>query len=172
MDKKQKVQLREQFVAKFKEANGAILAEYRGMTVAELSDLRTLLRKANSEFKVIKNRVAKKGAEEGGLDLIREDFKGPCGLVLLKGDPVEAAKVALEFQKDHPKFVLKCGLIDNQRLNLSQLEDISKLPSKEVLLAKILGSLVAPHKGIMGVLSSVPRQLVQVINAIKDKKVG
>ena len=95
---------------------------------------------------------------------------GPVGIVYLNGDIAAGAKVAVEFAKDHDKFVVSSGLLDGELVSVAEIETISDLPSKDVLLAQILGSLIAPHKGIMGILNGVPRSLVQVVNAIKDTK--
>lgn len=157
---------------RFNKANGALVAEYRGLTVAELTELRTKLREVGAEFKVTKNRVLKKAieldAQESGE--LADKLTGPVGIVFLNEDVAAGAKVAVEFAKGHEKFVLTAGLMDGAMVSNAEVEAISNLPSKEVLLGQILGSLTAPHKGIMGVLNGVPRNVVQVINAIKDTK--
>ena len=157
---------------RFNKASGALVAEYRGLTVAELTELRTKLRGVGSEFKVTKNRVLKKAIEidAQGSEELAEKLVGPVGIVYLNGDIAAGAKVAVEFAKDHDKFVVSSGLLDGELVSVAEIETISDLPSKDVLLAQILGSLIAPHKGIMGILNGVPRSLVQVVNAIKDTK--
>ena len=170
MDKISKHKLREKLTEKFKESNSAIVAEYRGMKVGELTELRSILRKSGAEFKVLKNRVAKKAAEGSEISILQGDLKGPSGIIILRGDAAAGTKAAFEFQKDHPNFIVKAGLLDRQRLTTAQLKVVAELPSKEVLLARIIGTLVAPHRSLLGVLSGVPRQLVTVLNAIKDKK--
>lgn len=157
---------------RFNKASGALVAEYRGLTVAELTDLRIKLREAGAEFKVTKNRVLKKAieldAQESGE--LADKLVGPVGVVFLNGDVAAGAKVAVEFAKNHDNFVVTGGLMDGALVSNDEIKAISDLPSKEVLLGQILGSLTAPHKGIMNILNGVPRNLVQVINAIKDTK--
>jgi len=164
--------LRAEAVDRFNKVNGALVAEYRGLTVAELTELRLELRKVGAEFKVTKNRVLKKAIELDAQDAdgLSDKLTGPVGVVYLYDDAAAGAKVAVEFAKSHEKFVVTGGLMDGSAVSESEIEAISKLPSKEVLLGQILGSLTAPHKGIMGILNGVPRSLVQVINAIKDTK--
>ena len=172
MDRKQKQALRESTAERFKKSNAVIVAEYRGLTVEQMTKLRVALRKASAEFKVVKNRIAKKAIEldfqeMGGL---APNLKGPIGLVCAYGDAAQVTKAVLDFEKDNPNFKVTAGHMEGAPLNKANLQALADLPSKEVLLAQIIGSLVAPHRGLLGVLNGVPRNLVQVINAIKDKK--
>jgi large subunit ribosomal protein L10 len=173
MDRAQKAALRESLAERFEKANGAVVAEYRGLTVAELTELRVKLRAAGAEFKVLKNRVAKKAIEAKSpkTAAILNDLKGPIGLVLISGDFAAATKSLLEFGKERAElFRITAGVMDTKRVTVDELKAISELPSKEVLLGRIVGTLVSPHRGLLNVLNGVPRNLVQVINAIKDKK--
>lgn len=173
MDRAQKAALRDNLAERFEKANGAVIAEYRGLTVAELTELRVKLRAAGAEFKVLKNRVAKKAIEAKSpkTAAILNDLKGPIGLVLISGDFAAATKSLLEFGKERSEiFKITAGVMDAKRVSLDDLKAISELPSKEVLLGRIVGTLVSPHRGLLNVLNGVPRNLVQVINAIKDKK--
>jgi len=173
MDRQTKEALRVELAEKFQKANGAVIAEYRGLTVAEITQLRVALRKAKAEFKVVKARVAKKAIEkevEGAAPIVG-DLKGPIGVVYAYGDAAQAAKAVFEFEKEKSElFKVTAGLIEGKKVTSEQLKAIADLPSKEVLLAQIIGSLVAPHRGLLNVLSGVPRNVVQVINAIKEKK--
>ncbi|MEZ4741978.1 MAG: 50S ribosomal protein L10 [Bdellovibrionota bacterium] len=167
-----KQELRQSISERLEKSNAAILAEYRGLTVGELSELRVELRKINSQFSVINNRIAKKAIEleSQGSEPIKDLLKGPLGIVYSYGDVAASAKVVLKFAKDHDKFKVTGGLMDGAAVSVSELDALSKLPSREVLLGQIVGSLVSPHRGILGVLNGVTRSLVQVINAIKDQK--
>ena len=144
------------------------------MTVAEVTALRVELRKTNSKFKVAKNRIVIKAIEEDVPDMgcVKGRLRGPVGVVCVYGDTVQAAKTALNFQKDHPKFVVTGGYMEKAQLTVDQIKELSNLPSKEVLLGRIVGSLLSPHRGLVTTLSGVSRMLVQVIGAIKDKKSG
>lgn len=172
MDRKGKEALREVAAQRFSKSKAVILAEYRGLTVEELTKLRVELRKASAEFKIVKNRIAIKAIniEQQSFEKLTKSFKGPVGVIYAYGDSAQATKAALAFEKDHSNFKVTAGQLDGEAYTKTQLQVIADLPSKDVLLAQIIGTLVAPHKGIMNVLNGVNRSVVQVINAIKDKK--
>lgn len=172
MDRKGKEALREVAEGRFEKANAAVLAEYRGLTVASLTELRKALKKVNGEFRIVKNRVAKKAVEGKAQDAkgLAENLKGPVGIAFLYGDAAAGAKALTDFEKDNELFKITAGVMDSKKLSAKDVKAIASLPSKEVLLGQIVGLLVSPHRGILGVLNGVPRNLVQVINAIKEKK--
>jgi large subunit ribosomal protein L10 len=172
MDRQGKEQLKAEFHKNFELSNGAILAEFRGMTVAQLTMLRRALRTAKCEFKVLKNRIAKRAVQDGleQFKVLVPQMKGPLGVVYLKGDAAQGVKQTLEFQKTNPLFVITSAVIDRQPLSKDQLKAVADLPSKDVLLAQIVGSMVAPHRGLLGCINGVSRNLVQVLAAIRDKK--
>lgn len=172
MTKARKQTLKTEIGGRLKKANAAFIAEYRGLTVSELTELRVKLREAKAEFRVVKNRVARVAIKEDVPSAmpIADKLKGPIGLVLAYGDSAAAAKALLEFAKDKENLKVTEGVMDGVGVSLAELKAISSLPSREVLMAQIVGSLVAPHRGLVTVLSGVTRQLVQVINAIKEKK--
>lgn len=172
MDRQGKAKLKEELAGAFGKTNALIIAEYRGMTVEEMTALRRELRKANADFKILKNRVAKKAIEGDVPDMaiIKDKLKGPIGVVCAYGDVAAATKATLEFEKEHPNLVVKAGYMEKAGMNPDQLKALASLPSKEVLLAQIVGSLVSPHRGLLGVLNGVQRQLVTVLSAIRDKK--
>lgn len=171
MDRKGKEQLKEQFAKSFESSSAVILAEYRGLTVEQVTDLRRKLREHSAEFKVLKNRVAKKAIESNEeLKSLADQLTGPLGAVYAFGDTAQATKVALEFEKTNPLFVVKAGQLEGATVSKDDLKAIADLPSKEVLLGQIVGSLVSPHRGLLGVLNGVSRNLVQIINAIKEQK--
>ncbi len=167
-----KEKIREDMGARFNAAKAAIVTEYRGLTVTELTELRLLLRKSDAKLTVVKNRIVKKAFENEAKDSapMADNFKGPVAVAFINGDPAQASKTLLDFQKEHPNLVIKGGLVDSKAVSLDDLTAIASLPSREELLAKIVGSIIAPHRGLVTVLMGVPRNVVQVINAIKEKK--
>jgi large subunit ribosomal protein L10 len=169
-----KAAFKENISAKLSKANAVILAEYRGLGVGEMTELREKLREVSAEFKVINNRITKVAIDENvqAAQGLRDKLKGPIGLVLAYGDAAQIAKTVVDFGKEKEVFQVKGGLLDGAQVTDQELKAIANLPSREVLMASIVSSLISPHRGILGVLSGVPRQLVQVINAIKDKKAG
>jgi large subunit ribosomal protein L10 len=172
MDRKGKAALREVAEGRFEKANAAIVAEFRGLTVSRLTELRKALKKVNGEFRIVKNRVAKKavlGKAETAKGLA-DSLKGPVGIAFLYGDAAAGAKALSDFEKTNELFKITAGVMESRKLSAVEVKAIASLPSKEVLLGQILGLLVSPHRGILGVVNAVPRSLVQVINQIKEKK--
>ena len=166
-----KLKLKEEMAESLSKAEAVIVSEYRGLTVEEMTDLRVKLRGSKARLKVIRNRVTKKALDDlERLAPLSEDLNGPVALVFAYGDSAQATKSVLEFQKDHPNLVLKSGFMDDKKMSVDDLKAVADLPSREVLLSKIVGSIVAPHRGLVTVLSGVSRNLVQVLNAIKEKK--
>ena len=172
MSKAAKGALKVDVAERLKKANAAIIAEYRGLTVAQLTELRVKLREAQAEFKIVKNRIAKVAIREEvpSAAPIVDRLKGPIGLVIVYGDVAQVAKSLIEFGKDKDNFKVTSGVLEGKGVSASDLKAISELPSKEELLARLLGSLVSPHRNLLGVLNGVQRQLVQVLSAVKDKK--
>jgi len=172
IDKARKEAMREELAGLFNKATASVIAEYRGITAQELSELRVELRKVNTEFKVIKNRIARKAVEGEASDSVALSSKlvGPIGIAYMYGDVAAGTKAMLEFQKSHEKFKVTAGVMEGKVLGPDDLQALSDLPSKEVLLARIIGTLVSPHRGLLHVLNGVGTNLVRVINAIKDTK--
>lgn len=172
MDRAGKIKVREAVAEKLNKANALIVAEFRGLTVEQLTKLRVELRKAKTEFRVTKNRILKK-AVDGDVTKFKAlsaTLKGPVAAAIVFGDAAAAAKTLFEFEKDNELFKIRNGVMDGMLVNVDEMKAISSLPSKDVLVAKMLGTLLNPHRGLVTVLSGVPRQLVTVINAIKDTK--
>jgi large subunit ribosomal protein L10 len=172
MDRKGKNALRVVAEGRFEGANAAIIAEFRGLTVARLTELRKALKKVNGEFRIIKNRVAKKavlGKAENAKELA-DSLKGPIGIAFLYGDAAAGAKALMDFEKVNELFKITAGVMESKKLSADEVKAIASLPSRDVLLGQIVGLLVSPHRGILGVINAVPRSLVQVINQIKEAK--
>jgi len=157
---------------RFEQANGAIIAEYRKLTVAELTELRVALKKNNAEFRILKNRAAKKGVEASSPKTlpITPDFKGPVGVVYLYGDAAQTAKTVLNFEKEHEHFKVCSGLMDGRRLAVAELKALADLPSREVLLATVASMLLQPAQQLVTVLGGMARNVHTVLNNLKDKK--
>jgi len=158
----------------FAKANGAFFADFKGLTVEQANDLRKRLRPHNVRVKVVKNNLARIAVKQAGLGdeptKLLDTVAGPTMVAFAYGDPSAAAKVIQKFAEENEVFGLKESLLASQRLSTKQVEELSKLPSREVLLAKLLGQLNAPIQSFVGVLAAVPRSLVQVLAAIEEKK--
>jgi len=148
----------------------AVLAEYRGLTVAEITSFRVKLRKAEAKFTVSKNTLAKRASVGTPLEAVRDRFTGPVGLLYTSGDPVAAAKALVEFLKENQKLVPRAGILDGKEISFDQVKGLAELPSREVLLARLLGSMQSPATGFVRALSEVPAGLVRAIEAVRKQK--
>lgn len=151
-------------------AKAAFLADYRGLNVEKVNQLRTELRKAGAEYRVVKNTLLRLAAKGTTVECLDAELAGPTALTLVSGDPVAPAKVLSEFAKSNDKFQLKAGALEGKRLSVEEIKALAELPSREVLLGRLLGTLNAPVGNFVGVLAAVPRSLVQALAAIQDKK--
>lgn len=170
MDRNAKVAWRERIVESFDKAGAVFLAQYQGMTVEDLTALRRELKAVNAEFKVVKNTIARKAVEGRGESVIKDSFKGQMGVVYAYGDIAAAAKAFSEAAKKNDKLKIVGGYMESASLSTKQIVTLASLPSREVLLSKIIGSLVAPHRGLLGIMQGVPRAMVSVLNQIKEQK--
>lgn len=170
MNKEQKALEVQSLNERFEKAKAMIFADYRGLNVSEVNELRSKLRENGASMKVVKNRLVKRVLKDRGLDNLSEFFVNPTALASTEADPVAPAKILVEFSKAHEALNIKAGFMDGQMLDLAKIQYLATLPSKEELLAKALSSMNAPASNLVGVLAAVPRQLVTVINAIKEKK--
>lgn len=152
-------------------AKAVFLADFRGMTVDQATKLRNELRDASVEYKVFKNTLLERATQGTGLECISPYLAGPTSIAISYDDPANAAKVLSKFAKDPAgKFVLKAGVLSGKLLDVSQIQALADLPSREVLLAKMLGSMQAPATNFVGVLAALPSSLVRALDAIRVKK--
>lgn len=151
-------------------ASIAILAGYRGLTVAAVTDLRRKLKEKSSRLKVVKNRLAKIAIKGTAYEVLAEKLVGPVALVTSDKDPVAPAKVLTDFAKDNDKLDLKMGVLQGSALKSKDIEALAKMPSKEELIAKLMGSMQAPMQNLVSVLSQIPRQVVNVLEAVRKQK--
>jgi large subunit ribosomal protein L10 len=154
---------------KFKNMKGMILTEYHGLTVEEISELRSKLRSFNSEYAVVKNTLSEIALKEAGIEA-GNNFSGPTALVIENGDILSPAKAVMDFAKTHEKLKIRAGYLEGKFVDAAVIEQLSKLPSREVLIAKMLGSINAPISGFVNVLVANIRGLVTVLGAISKKQ--
>lgn len=173
MNRESKQQQVAQMHEKLKQAKAVFLADFRGMTVEKATTLRNELRAASVEYKVFKNTLFDLAAKETDVDCLAPYLSGPTAVALSYDDPVGAAKVLAKFAKDpQGAFVLKAGVLSGKLLDVAQIQALADLPSREVLIAKMLGSLQAPATNFVGVLAALPGSLVRVLDAIRAQKAG
>ena len=141
------IEMKKAVVAEIKEkmvaAKSIVLIDYRGLTVAEVTELRSQCRKAGVEYAVLKNTMVNLAAKEAGIEGLEGFLKGPTAVAFGMEDAVAPAKVLTEFIKKTKKTEVKCGLLDGQILDAAGVEALAAIPSREVLIAKIMGSMMS-----------------------------
>jgi large subunit ribosomal protein L10 len=165
-----------QTVAEIKEklstTKGAVLTNYRGLTVAQDTKLRRKLREAGVEYRVFKNTMTRIAAKEAGIEGLDTYLEGPTAIAMSYTDPVAPAKVISDFVKEHKLQALevKAGLVEGKVIDADSVKALSSLPPREVLIAKALGSMQAPIVGFVNVLSGSLRNLVYALEAVRKQK--
>ena len=174
--KEQTLQVKTQNVDEIKEkinkAQSMILVDYRGLNVEQITELRSQYRKAGVDYKVYKNSMMRFAFKDSGLEGFNEFLKGPSAIAFGYDDPVAAAKVTSEFAKTNEKLEIKAGIVDGKIIDVQEVKDLAALPSREVLIAQVLGGFNAPIQGFANVLQGTVRGLVVALNAIAKKKIA
>ncbi|HDQ14560.1 MAG TPA: 50S ribosomal protein L10 [Sediminispirochaeta sp.] len=146
-----------------------IFANYRGLTVAQISELRNKLREEDTIFRVVKNRFAKIALKDLNRPMVDDFLTGPTAIVLPRKDAGPAAKILVEFCKDKP-IEIKGGIIDGRVFSDGEVEAFSKLPTRDELIAKLMGTMNAPIQNFVYTLNAIPQKLVRVLQAVADQK--
>ncbi|MCX6133499.1 MAG: 50S ribosomal protein L10 [Ignavibacteriales bacterium] len=152
-------------------ATAMYFADFTGLTVEEATQLRSEFRKAGVEYRVVKNTLAKKALEQvTGYDRVFDKLVGPTGIAFSYDDAVAPARIIKKFSDKSGKLKLKAAVLEKQVFDGSQLDELSKLPTRAELMSGIIGTIHAPVSGIVGAIGAVIRDLVNVIDAIEKKK--
>ena len=151
-------------------AQVAIVTEYRGLSVEEITKLRRELQKTGGDYMVTKNTLAKIALKGTDFEVLADSLTGPVAIAFGFEDQVSPAKAVAKFIKDSKKGAILGGALDGKLLSAQEAEALSKLPSKEELIAKILGSINSPASGIVGSINAVMAQLTRAMAAVRDKK--
>jgi len=152
----------------FSASVGAVLTEYRGLTVKELKDLRRSLG-ANADYAVVKNTLAKIAAKNSGIEGFDDLLTGPTAIAFIKGDVVEAAKGLRDFAKANPNLVIKGGVYEGKALDAAEVAKLADLESREVLLAKLAGAMTASLSQALYVFNALPQKAAQLAAALQEK---
>jgi large subunit ribosomal protein L10 len=147
-----------------------VLTEYRGMNVLAMTEFRATLRKAGVQLKVLKNTLSKRLFQDTGMEKLNSQMEGPIAVGFLSEDVAASTKVLLDFSKKNEFLKIKAGYIDGKMVSMDELKAIASLPSREVLLGMVLGTLQAPVKNLMTVMRGTTQNLVYALNALKEKK--
>ncbi len=155
---------------KFERYPNFFVASFTKLPTIELDKLRTNLKQINLDCMVVKNSISKQALKKMKKDSASTLFESSCGVIFSKEDAVIAAKSVVTFAKDHEMFIIRGGFVDGAVIDESLVKQLALLPTKEVLLSKLLGTMKSPISGLVNVLSGTMRSLVYVLDGIKNKK--
>ncbi len=157
-----------EIVDSFNDSAGAVLTEYRGLTVKQLQDLRRSLGE-NAHYAVVKNTLAKLAAKDAGIEGFDDLLSGPTAIAFIKGDVVEAAKGLRDFAKANPTLVIKGGVLDGKPLDASEVAKLADLESRDVLLGKLAGAMLASLSQAVYLLNAPIAQAARLAGALQAK---
>lgn len=169
MAKTDKVETVAEISEKFRTANAAVVTEYRGLTMAQLTELRRSLG-SDTAYTVAKNTLVKRAAADAGVQGLDELFVGPTAVAFVNGEPVDAAKALRDFAKAHPLLVIKGGLLDGRPLEAAEVTKLADLDSREVLLGKLAGAMKGTLTKAAVVLNALPTKTAQLLAALQEKQ--
>ncbi|MEV7804866.1 50S ribosomal protein L10 [Microbispora sp. NPDC088329] len=155
--------------SEFEGSSAAVLTEYRGLTVAQLKQLRVSLG-GNAKFAVAKNTLTKIAANDAGITSLDDLFQGPTAIAFVKGDVVEAAKGLRDFAKANPLLVIKGGVVDGKSMTPDEITKLADLESREVLLAKLAGALKAKQSQAAATFAALPTTMARLAEALRAKR--
>lgn len=167
--KQEKIRVVEELHDKFGRAGSVILTEYKGLDVAQLTEIRNRLRNCEAEYKVIKNTLARRASEGTDVHKVEGHFTGTIGVVISYGDMVTPVRVLSEYSAKFDSFKIKTGVLEGIVLDPAGIREVAHLPSREVLLGKALGGIKAPVYGLAATLQGMLCKLVYVLDAVKEK---
>lgn len=169
MAKSDKVDAVSEISEKFNNSTAAVVTEYRGLSMAQLSELRRALG-SNVSYRVAKNTLVKRAAEQSGVEGLDDLFVGPTAIAFVEGEPVDAAKAIKEFAKGNQNLVVKGGYMDGRALSVSEVESIADLDSREVTLSKLAGAMKAKMSETAALFAAPASQVARMAAALQEKK--
>lgn len=168
--KEKKSQQLSEITEKFSRSKAVVFTEYKGLTVAEISELRKVLREAGTEYKVVKNTLIEIAAKGTSIESAKDSFSGPTGIAFGFEDPIAATKKVLEFSQKNEKFKIKSGVIEGRLCSVDEIKTIAKLPPRNVLLSMMAGAFQAPASKLAGALNATLSQFVYALKALEARK--
>ena len=170
MNRSGKAVIIEAVKARAEKASFAVITDFKGMTVEELTNLRVSLRNAGGEYLVVKNTLARIALTDGTHNAIKDKFHDNCGVAFGFDDPVAVAKALSDFAKQSKLFELRCASLDGKAMDAAQIDALAKLPGREQLLGQLLGTMNAVPTNFVSLFANVVRGLLYALKGIEDQK--
>ncbi len=167
--KEQKAKMVEEFSEKFRNSASVILTDFTGLTANEMMDMRKKIKEQRLQYKVLKNTIIKRIFDKLGWEQMKEFVKGPTG-ICFGDDPVSASKLLTKIASDTGKLKIKGGIIEGKVYDARAINELSRLPSRDELIAKVVAGIASPLSGLIFTLRGVLQNFVLVLNQIKEKK--
>ncbi len=166
MDRQQKAAVIDEVAGQISGSEAVYAVDYRGISVPDAADLRTRLREADTSFRVVKNTLTERAADQAGAPGLKDFLDGPTAIAFVRGDAAMAAKALTDFARTTGTLTFKGGLLNGQPLTVEQITDIARLPSREVLIGRLVGLVASPLSGLAtslnGFVGGLARQLSQI----------
>lgn len=171
MHKDQKATVVQQLTERFGETQTLFVADYRGLDMPDITELRDRLREADAQFSVVKNTLARRAAKDAGMEEVAELFSGPTAVAFVQGDAAAVAKALKDFAKTRAGLLeLRGGLMDGNLVTAGQVNEIAELPPREVILAMLLSAVNAPAQQLVGAINAPARDIVSLLNNWIEKR--
>ncbi|MDR3203400.1 MAG: 50S ribosomal protein L10 [Deltaproteobacteria bacterium] len=170
MERTQKENLVGELKETFDKAKAVFLADFKGLSMETMASLRRKLKQSDCQIKITKNTLIKLAAKDGAVAKLESLLIGNNALGFTEKDPTILAKVLWDFAKDNEKFVIKGGVLQDRKVDANQIKALAVLPSREVLLATLLGTMQAVPASLVRVLAAMPKKLLYALSAIRDAK--
>jgi large subunit ribosomal protein L10 len=170
MNREQKAVAIEEIVTHIQESEAVFAVDYRGITVAQVAELRTKLREGDATFKVVKNSLTERAADQAGAAPLKEFLAGPTALTFVRGDIAVAAKAVADYARTTQLLPFKGGLMGDEALDVEQIRSLSKLPSREVLYGQLVGVVASPIGGLVRSLGALVGGLAVALGQVNEKK--
>jgi len=170
--KSEKVSVVENMTTRLRKARGVYLTDFTGMSVAKLSDLRRRLRKNQIHYEVVKNTLARRAVSASGFEALSPHLEGPTAIAITETDELAPARIFGDFVKEFQSPRVKLAIVEGKVFTEEEVKALAALPSREILLAQLLGTMQGPMRNLVGVLSAPMRNFVSALDQIRQKKEG